>query len=578
MHIKTRIITALTLAVLLVPGITLAQALSVAQLQAQIQSLTAQLRSLESQLAAAGGSTASCYTFNSNLSIRMTGNAVTELQTALQKDGESVEVTGIFDDQTASAVTAFQEKYQTAILAPYGLSYGTGYAGEKTRAELNYLFGCTASNPVTPPIVVNLITPTSTPPVNACPAWGCNEPEPILPPASITTPTSTVVIASVNSITLSGTPGTNYSQSIDITNSGNVAATWTATASPSWIWVSQGDATQSAAGSISPGWSSQFSVGVNASSLAAGATVSGTVTITGNFSTITIPVSFTDTNSATGYQTPTVTQVQGLTATVDGNALTLNWQAATASDNGTIVYNVYRTFLTSVCTINATDLISQVNGLSYTDSSLPAGTYYYCVQAQDGSVAAGSLSTQITATVSGSSTSSASPLTVQLDPANPAAAQVQTGATGVNLLAFDIFNPLSDPVRITDIMAGESLRPVSQSTTPQFNNVTLYDTTGGTAISVGTFTAFPSPQNALELTTSNIYPSSLVIPANSTKKFLITGSVVDYAYDPSLVGTTGLFYVPGSQTGIIGVDTYTNAPEQFSGVAHGNSMTIVPGQ
>ena len=156
MNIKTKIVTALTLAVFVVPGISLAQTMSVAQLQAEIQSLTTQLQSLEAQLAAASGSTiAWCYTFNTNLRIGMSGQEVTELQTALQKDGETVTVNGSFDDQTASAITAFQEKYASAILAPYGLSNGTGYAGKATRAELNSLFGCGTTNP-TP-------TPTPTP-------------------------------------------------------------------------------------------------------------------------------------------------------------------------------------------------------------------------------------------------------------------------------------------------------------------------------------------------------------------------------------------------------------------------------
>lgn len=135
--------------------------MSVAQLQAEIQSLTAQLTQLEAQLAAQGGSTNTwCYNFNTNLSIGMSGAAVTALQTALQKDGESVTMTGTFDDQTASAVTAFQEKYQSQILAPYGLSYGTGYAGKSTRAELNSLFGC-GTIPV---------QPIGSTPVNSSPA------------------------------------------------------------------------------------------------------------------------------------------------------------------------------------------------------------------------------------------------------------------------------------------------------------------------------------------------------------------------------------------------------------------------
>jgi peptidoglycan hydrolase-like protein with peptidoglycan-binding domain len=161
MNIKNKIITALTLAVLVVPGISMAQTMSVAQLQAEIASLTAQLTQLEAQLATAGGTATWCYTFNNNLSIGMTGNEVTELQTALQKDGESVTVNGTFDDQTAAAVTSFQEKYASQILAPYGLNNGTGYAGKGTRAELNSLFGCTGSNPITPPIVVNPVAPTA---------------------------------------------------------------------------------------------------------------------------------------------------------------------------------------------------------------------------------------------------------------------------------------------------------------------------------------------------------------------------------------------------------------------------------
>jgi peptidoglycan hydrolase-like protein with peptidoglycan-binding domain len=117
---------------------------SVTTLQQEIASLTAQLQALEAQLAAAGGSTATwCHTFNGNLSIGMSGSDVTALQTALQKDGESTTINGAFDDQTAAAVTTFQQKYQSAILAPYGLSNGTGYAGKGTRAQLNSLFGCT---------------------------------------------------------------------------------------------------------------------------------------------------------------------------------------------------------------------------------------------------------------------------------------------------------------------------------------------------------------------------------------------------------------------------------------------------
>jgi peptidoglycan hydrolase-like protein with peptidoglycan-binding domain len=143
MHIKTKIAGALMLAVLIMPGVSFAQTMTTAQLQAEIASLTAQLTQLKAQLAAqTGGSTSWCYTFNTNLSIGMSGSAVTALQTALQKDGESVTVSGTFDDQTAAAVTGFQEKYASNVLSSSGLSNGTGYAGKATRTKLNALFEC----------------------------------------------------------------------------------------------------------------------------------------------------------------------------------------------------------------------------------------------------------------------------------------------------------------------------------------------------------------------------------------------------------------------------------------------------
>jgi hypothetical protein len=111
-------------------------------LQAQIQALYAQIQQLEAQLKQQGQTTSWCYTFTTNLSIGMTGSGVTALQTALQKDGESVTVNGTFDDQTASAVTGFQQKYESDVLTPSGLQYGTGYAGSYTRTKLNSLYGC----------------------------------------------------------------------------------------------------------------------------------------------------------------------------------------------------------------------------------------------------------------------------------------------------------------------------------------------------------------------------------------------------------------------------------------------------
>lgn len=188
MNIKNKLVAVLALAAFVLPGMSLAQTTSgssVASIQAQINALLAQLQVLQSQLTASGGtvsgtgtsglntgttaggsSTASnawCYTFNTNLTYGSTGSDVTALQTALQQDGESVAVNGTFDDQTAAAVTSFQEKYANAVLSPYGLKNGTGYVGPSTRGELNTLFGCGRVGRI-------------------CPVWGCNGPEPVPTP------------------------------------------------------------------------------------------------------------------------------------------------------------------------------------------------------------------------------------------------------------------------------------------------------------------------------------------------------------------------------------------------------------
>ncbi len=153
----------------LAPQTGFAQTTDVASLQAQIAALLQQIQSLQAQLASTQGGTASCYTFNNNLMIGSTGTDVTELQTMLQKNGESVNVNGTFDDQTAAAVTGFQEKYQSAILAPYGLTNGTGYVGPSTRAQLNAIYGCNAGNEAP-----GLPTPQPTPPVTVTPTNGAS--------------------------------------------------------------------------------------------------------------------------------------------------------------------------------------------------------------------------------------------------------------------------------------------------------------------------------------------------------------------------------------------------------------------
>ncbi|MHB8660866.1 MAG: hypothetical protein ACYC75_02950 [Minisyncoccota bacterium] len=164
-----------TLVLFATPAFSNAASLTSSQIQA-ILSLLSSFGANQSvinnvQVALNGGTPTannSCYNFSSNLSIGMSGSAVTALQTALQNDGEQVTVTTTFDDQTASAVTGFQEKYAGSILTPNGLKYGTGYVGASTRAELNSLCANGNGQTTQPPPVqpTQPPTPASTPTVS----------------------------------------------------------------------------------------------------------------------------------------------------------------------------------------------------------------------------------------------------------------------------------------------------------------------------------------------------------------------------------------------------------------------------
>ena len=123
-----------------------AQAMSVEQLQALILQLQLQIAQLQKQLAEVQEKPVVwCHDFNVNLKYGDDSNEVNLLQLALDKEGVYVSPTdrgGYFGDYTASAVVAFQEKYASEILAPWGLKHGTGFVGSTTRAKLNELYGC----------------------------------------------------------------------------------------------------------------------------------------------------------------------------------------------------------------------------------------------------------------------------------------------------------------------------------------------------------------------------------------------------------------------------------------------------
>lgn len=138
-------------AVMMLGGVAVlpASAATAAELQAQIQALLAQVAALQAQT---GGTTVSsscpvAYTFPAmNLKLGSKGEAVWNAQkvmnlnagtmVALSGAGSSGMETMTFGPLTKRAVTKFQEFYAADILAPLGLSAGTGTVGPSTRAKM----------------------------------------------------------------------------------------------------------------------------------------------------------------------------------------------------------------------------------------------------------------------------------------------------------------------------------------------------------------------------------------------------------------------------------------------------------
>src|SRR3989344_6761735 len=100
-----------------------------------------------------------CHTFNTNLSIGMSGSEVAALEEALFRDSGATAIvrgSGYYNDSLASAVSGFQIKYRSEILAPLGLANPTGYFGQATRAMMNRLYGCEKSTVDRTPVSGNL--------------------------------------------------------------------------------------------------------------------------------------------------------------------------------------------------------------------------------------------------------------------------------------------------------------------------------------------------------------------------------------------------------------------------------------
>jgi hypothetical protein len=168
-----------------------AQAATAEELQAQINSLLATISSLQGQLSTVSGGTtatpAAGYVFSRNLKQGDTGADVMNLQKVLNMSaatqvsasgaGSPGMETSTFGPATKAAVIKFQNMYASEVLAPVGLTTGTGFVGAATRAKLNTMGGSVV---VTPPVVT---PPGTTPPAQT--GTGLTVSSPVQPAANI---------------------------------------------------------------------------------------------------------------------------------------------------------------------------------------------------------------------------------------------------------------------------------------------------------------------------------------------------------------------------------------------------------
>lgn len=159
---KKYLIIIAMLALVLAPA--LSQAYTIPELQVLIARLQAQLAAMQNNQSTTGW----CHTFNSDIKFRDNNDEVSELESALEKNGINIpffpnsEARKYFNAATSMNVKEFQKKY--------GIPQ-TGYVGPLTRARLNKLYGCANNNST---ISINSVSGPTSLAIGQTGTWGLN--------------------------------------------------------------------------------------------------------------------------------------------------------------------------------------------------------------------------------------------------------------------------------------------------------------------------------------------------------------------------------------------------------------------